>query len=318
MQALIYKNFGNPDVLEWVANQPIPQLGNNQVLIKVYAGGINPKDILLRKGKFSKTLARERLPRVSGFDLAGQIIKIQKSNSRFKQGDFVFGMTNRFVGGTHAEFVALNENEIEFKPKNLSMIEAASIPLAAQTALQALRDCGRVIKGSRVLINGASGGVGHFGVQIAKALGGIVTAICSKKNFEFVSRLGADKVVDYNTTPATQIKDSFNCIFDVFGQYNAKDFLKQLKTNGVYVNTIPKLSTLRGEGLARIGLSKRSRLVTVNSSSKDLSLLSKMVVENKIKPNIERVYRFQEASKAHKHIESKRTRGKIVLARENI
>ena len=139
MKALIYRKFGNSDVLEWVTNWPIPEPGANELLIRVFAGGINPKDVLLRKGKFSKTLARKSLPRVSGFDVAGEIVKIDKGTNRFKIGDFVFGMTNRFIGGVHAELVVLNENEIELKPENLTMIEAAAIPLAAQTALQALR-----------------------------------------------------------------------------------------------------------------------------------------------------------------------------------
>ncbi|MCK5543049.1 MAG: NAD(P)-dependent alcohol dehydrogenase [Desulfobacterales bacterium] len=318
MKALIYRKFGNSDVLEWVTNWPIPEPGANELLIRVFAGGINPKDVLLRKGKFSKTLARKSLPRVSGFDVAGEIVKIDKGTNRFKIGDFVFGMTNRFIGGVHAELVVLNENEIELKPENLTMIEAAAIPLAAQTALQALRDLGKVGNGSHVMINGASGGVGHFAVQIAKALGSIVVATCSKKNSEFVYSLGADKVIDYTKTSATEIQGQFDCVFDVFGQYNANDFLKLLSPKGVYVSTIPKFSTLRGEVMARLGISKRSRLVYVKSNCKDLSILSGWSTANKLKPNIDKVYKFEEASFAHKHIESKRTRGKIVFANETI
>ena len=318
MKALIYSKFGNPEVLEWVDNWPMPEVGTNEVLIKVFAGGINPKDILLRKGKFSKTLARGKLPRVSGFDIAGEIVKVDKDNNRFNVGDLVFGMTNRFIGGVHAEFAVLNENEIELKPESLTMIEAAAIPLAAQTALQALRDCGKVVKRTNVLINGASGGVGHFAVQIAKALESKVVAICSEKNFEFVYSLGADKVIDYTKTPATEIDESFDCIFDVFGQYNFNEFSKILNHKGFYVSTIPKFSTFRGEVIARAGLSWRSRLVFVKSSHTDLKVLSDWIAESKLKPNIDKVYKFEEASSAHKHIESKRTCGKIVFSNETL
>jgi NADPH:quinone reductase-like Zn-dependent oxidoreductase len=313
MKALIYRKFGNPDVLELVSNWPIPEPGANEVLIKVHAAGVNPKDVLLRKGKFSKTLARKPLPRICGFDIAGKIIKVSNENGRFKIGDTVFGMTNRFDGGVHSEFAVLNENEAHVLPGSLTLNQAAAIPMAAQTALQALRDCGKVTEKSRVLINGASGGVGHFAVQIAKALGCIVVATCSNKNAEFVFSLGADEVIDYIKTAAIKISGSFDCVFDVFGQYTFNDFSKILRYNGIYVSTIPKFNTMRGEIMARLKLYQRNRLVFVKSSYKDLETISNWVAEDKLKPNLDKVYMFEQASEAHKHIETKRTCGKIVL-----
>jgi len=171
MKALIYRKFGDPDVLEWVEGWPKPVVSPGKVLIRSIAGGVNPKDVLLRKGKFSCTLAREPLPRVSGADVAGEIVEVGKGVAGFKVGDIVFGMTNKFSGGVHSEWATLGANEIACVPSNISAVEASSIPLAAQTALQALRDYCGVKAGQRVLINGASGGVGHFAVQIAKAMG---------------------------------------------------------------------------------------------------------------------------------------------------
>jgi NADPH:quinone reductase-like Zn-dependent oxidoreductase len=182
MKALIYRRFGSADELEWADDWPDPEVSAQSVLIKTVAGSINPKDVLLRKGKFSKTLARDPLPRVSGLDVAGVILAVGSDVSGFSLGESVFGMTNNFAGGVHAEVAKLHRTEIFHAPSNISMEEASCVPLAAQTALQALRDCCSIRNGHRVLINGASGGVGHFAVQIAKALGAEVHAVCGTQN----------------------------------------------------------------------------------------------------------------------------------------
>ncbi len=314
MKALGYHKFGDADVIGWTGGWSVPEPGDKDVLIQVFAGGINPKDILLRKGKFSKTLARDPLPRISGLDVAGKIVKTGKKCTRFKKDDLVFGMTNRFSGGLHAEFAVLHQDEIALKPDLLSLEESAAIPLAAQTALQALRDCAGTSDNSSVMINGASGGVGHFAVQIAKALGNHVTAVCSSKNQEFAYELGADKAIDYNQSPPHQLTKTFDCIFDVFGQYSAENFKKQLNPNGVYVSTVPKFSTIWGEALARIKLNRSSRLVFVKSRTRNLETLSTMIAEKKLKPFIDEIYSFADGPDAHRHIESKHTKGKIAFS----
>ena len=314
MKALIYKRFGGPDVLEWVDNWPDPIVGAGEVLISTRAGGLNPKDALLRKGMFSKTYARDPLPRVSGLDAAGAIIAIGDAVSGFSVGDVVFGMTNHFSGGVHAEVARFDADEIALAPTSIALTAASSVPLAAMTALQAIRDCCRIDVGQRVLINGASGGVGHFAVQIAKALGAEVHAVCSARNLDFVASLGADRVHDYGATPATEIDAACDAVFDVFGKLTRRDFTKQLGRSGIYVSTVPKSSTIIAEFLGRIGLKKNARLVQVRSNSADLRQLQQWIDGGLVKPHVEKIYPIEQAADAHRHIESKRTVGKIVLS----
>ncbi len=199
MKAVIYNNFGKPDVLELSDNWPKPEIEENSVLIQTLAGSINPKDVMLRQGKF-KLIAKAPLPRVTGLDISGKVIEVGKNITHVSVGDMVYGMTNIFAGGVHSEFALLQADELAKAPTNLSAEEASAIPLAAQTALQALRDHCKVKSGQTVLINGASGGVGHFAVQIAKILGAKVHAICGPSHIDFVSSFGADQVSDYSVT----------------------------------------------------------------------------------------------------------------------
>lgn len=313
MKALVYRKFGDPSVLEWVNDWPLPVVAPNRVLIKSTAGSVNPKDVLLRKGMFSRTLARDPLPRVAGHDVAGEVVEIGKGVSNLTAGDTVFGMTNKFSGGVHSEFALLDLGEVACAPENISMIEAASMPLAAQTALQALRDCGKVVDGRKVLINGASGGVGHFAVQVAKVLGAEVHAVCGPDHLEFVASLGADAVYDYTVDPAPDIDSTFDLVFDVFGKYSRTNFARQIGAQGIFVSTVPKLATMWGEFLARLGINRRSRLVQVKSSHTDLNIIKKWVEENKLRPHVDQAYPSTRAYEAHRHIEGKHTTGKIVL-----
>lgn len=314
MKALVYKRFGAPDVLEWSDGWPQPDVGTNDVLVKFAAGSVNPKDILLRKGKFG-LLAREPLPRVTGHDIAGVVVEHGAGVNGLDVGDAVYGMSPLMHGGIIAEYALLTGDTVARAPKNLTPVEAAAVPLAALTALQALRDLGRVSAGSRVLINGATGGVGHFAVQIAKALGARVTGTCSAGNLEFLTELGADEAVDYKLCPAPRIKQKFDVVFDVFGKYSARDFKAALGKTGIYINTIPSgPSTLLGEGLARIGGGRRNRLVIVQSRRTDLVTLRGWVEAGKLKPQIDSVVGVQRAADAHRQVETKHTRGKVVIA----
>jgi NADPH:quinone reductase-like Zn-dependent oxidoreductase len=313
MRALIYRKFGSPDVLEWIENWPKPDVAPGKVLIRSIAGSVNPKDVLLRKGKFSCTLARDPLPRVSGLDVAGEIVEVGRGVSNFKVGDMVFGMTNKFSGGVHAEWAALGANEVARVPSSITAVEASSIPLAAQTALQALRDYCQVAAGQRVLINGASGGVGHFAVQIAKAMGAEVHAVCGPDHLDFVTSLGADVVYDYTVEPAPAIISSFHSVFDVFGRFSVRDFAKQLGASGIFVSTVPRPATVFGEGLALAGFNRRSRLVLVGSNTADLTQIGEWVETHQLRPHVEKVYAAANAAEAHRHIEGKHTTGKVVI-----
>ncbi len=317
MKALIYNSFGKSDVLEWVEDWNKPIAAANQVLVRVIAGSVNPKDVLLRKGKFSRTMARDPLPRVSGLDIAGEIIEIGRSVVGFKLGDLVFGMTNHFSGGVHSEYALLEANEIALAPSNIKIEDAASVPLSALTALQALRDHGKIEQGHeqihKVLINGASGGVGHFAVQIAKIMCAEVHAVCGPAHIDFVTSLGADVVYNYEVEPAPEIDTVFNCVFDVFGKYSRKDFLKQLGQKGVFVSTVPKLATLIGAFFNWIGINKKSQLVIVKSRKDDLNKLCEWIESESLIPNVEKAYYITDAKQAHEHIEGKHTTGKVVL-----
>ena len=314
MKALIYRKFGGPEVLEWVDDWPDVSSGPSEILVRTVAGGLNPKDALLRKGMFSKTYAKEPLPRVSGHDAAGHVIRVGKNVSGYSVGDTVFGMANHFSGGVHAEFARFDADEIAPAPSTISLVEASSVPLAALTALQAVRDYCKVVAGHRVLVNGASGGVGHFAVQIAKALGAEVHAVCSARNIEFLASIGADVVHDYGVVPAPDIDESYDSVFDVFGKFTRKPFRKQLGRTGVYVSTVPKLATIAAEVFGRIGIRKNARLIQVNSNSADLEQLRQWIDAGLVRPHVEKVYPVEQASDAHRHIESKRTVGKIVLS----
>ncbi len=314
MKALIYRQFGGPEVLEWVDDWPEPEIPADGVLVRPSAGGINPKDALLRKGKFSRTLARQPLPRGSGMEAAGEVVATGPAVSDYSVGDVVFGMTNRFHGGVHAERAVFSVNEIAPAPSAISVTEAAAVPLAAQTALQALRDCCGIEPGQQVLIIGASGGVGHFSVQIATALGASVHAVCSARNADFARDLGADAVYDYKNQPAPKIDHPFDCVFDVFGRFSRADFKNQLGRRGIFVSTVPRLATIGSEILARIGVNKRGRLVQVQSNAADLRTIAQWITEGRVKPHIEAVYPVERSADAHRHIESKHTIGKVVLS----
>ncbi len=314
MKALVYPQFGPAEVLEWVDDWPYPALTEHSVLVKTVAGSINPKDILLRKGKFSGTFARDPLPRATGLDVAGHVVAVGKKVVDFAVGDSVYGMTNHFAGGVHVAVAHFQQNEIQHAPNNLSLEIAAAIPLAAQTALQALRDCCAIKPGQKVLINGASGGVGHFAVQIANIMGAETHAVCGPNNVDFVKSLGAKVVYNYASQSITEINTKFNAIFDAFGNYDKAKLAQQLAKRGVYVSTVPKRATLQGELLARLGVQKSSRLVVVRSNSVNLLQLKHWIEQGLLKPHVEKFYPVANAIDAHKHVESRHTVGKVCIA----
>lgn len=319
MKALIYRSFGPPEVLEWVDGWPIPSPGAGQILVRVAAGSVNPKDILLRKGKFRPFPAWDRLPRVVGLDAAGVVETLGRGVQDLAVGDPVWGMTNRFCGGVLGELALFSSAEVSRMPSGLSMEEAAAVPLAAQTALQSLRDLGCLVGGQKVLIIGASGGVGHFAVQIGKRLGAQVHAVCGPKHQHFVRDLGADEAVDYSVCPIPELSrppGGFHCIFDAFGKHHRRAVAHLLAPEGIFVSTVPKLATLKGELLARLGFGRRDRLVGVRSRREDLELLAQWTEEGSLRPHLDAVYAIQEAAAAHRHVEGKHTTGKVVLALE--
>ena len=314
MRALVYQAFGPPDVLQVRSDWPEPALPRDGVCVRMLAGSVNPKDVLLRKGKFQGSLARTALPRATGLDGAGEVVATGHAVTRFKPGDQVYAMTNRFCGGVMAERFCFRESEVAHAPHKLNPTEAASMPLAALTALQAFTDCVRLQAGDRVLINGASGGVGHFAVQIARILGARVHAVCGQANLEFAQSIGADAVHDYARQPATALEERFDVVFDVFGKYRRSDFSDQLGRDGMFISTVPKLATVLPEATARLGLCRNNRLVIVRGRGTDLTTLAQWVDQGLLSPCLSAAFPLDRAGNAHRQIESRHTRGKVCIA----
>ncbi|MBU0465147.1 MAG: NAD(P)-dependent alcohol dehydrogenase [Proteobacteria bacterium] len=313
MEACIYKKFGKESVLEWVDGWPKPVCKSDSVIVEVAASSINPKDALLRRGKFRRTLARDPLPRLTGLDVSGTVVEVGGNVAHIKVGDAVFGMTNKFSGGVLSTFAEFKETEVAKAPISISLVDAASIPLAAQTGLQALRDICGVNQGKKVLITGASGGVGHFAIQIAIHLGAEVHGICSTDNIEFVSSLGAHCIYDYKKNEPAAIDNQYDAIFDAAGRYKREYFSPQLGKNGIFVTTVPSGKSLLSELMARLKVSKKSRLVFVHSSYKDLSQLADWIDSGKLSSHIQKVYEKNEIVEAHTQIQSGHSRGKIIV-----
>ncbi|MDX2015952.1 MAG: NAD(P)-dependent alcohol dehydrogenase [Myxococcaceae bacterium] len=311
MRAIVYERFGPPEVLEQRL-LPAPIAGPGEVLVRVKAAALNPKDSLIRKGKFV-LFSGKRFPRMLGYDVSGVVEAVGPSVSGFTVGDAVFGMRNGFDGGTVAELVVMKQDELAHKPPALSFEDAAAVPLAALTALQALRDCGGLAPGGKVLIHGASGGVGVFAVQLAKALGAHVTTTSSARNLAFVRELGADVALDYAVDSGLEPTRGWNVFFDVFGNRSFAKARASLGPRGVYVSTVPGPGIVATDLSTRWWPGRRGRLVVVNSNAKDLSAVASFLAAGTLRAVIDRVVPMSETAAAQAHIETKRARGKVVI-----
>lgn len=310
MRAVIIDRYGKPDVLR-VATVPRPVPKRGQVLVRTRFIGVNPKDVIVRKGKF-KIATGNKFPLIVGHDIAGEVIE-RGAGTDLSVGDEVFGMINDFAGRAYAEYAAVDCDQLAKAPSSVALDVAAAVPLASQTALQALRDDARLQRGQRVLINGASGGVGVFAVQIAKILGAHVTAVCSQRNIDLVRELGADEVIDYNETELTGISEQFDVFFDVFGNYTFDRVKHLLTTRGTYVHTIPSGRILRD--IARTFFrKKRAKLVVVKSRRRQLVWLSEQIDNGRLRVVVDRSFSLNDVADAHRYMETKRARGKVVLA----
>lgn len=310
MKAILYRRYGPPEVLEY-AEVPEPTITDRQILVKVHAASVNPADWKLRRGRPRIPLLK--FPRIPGSDIAGKVVQVGKAVTRFKVGDSVYGMIIPFSGGTCAEYAAVPEKNTAIAPRNLSLVEAAAVPAAAQTALQALRDHGKIKSGDRVLINGASGGVGSFAVQIAKANGAEVTAVTSGKNVDFVKGLGADRVVDYTTEDFTRTDSRYDIIFDTVSSRSFGECRPALKPNGVYIATLPSPSTILRMVTGAFFGGRRATMVNVWPRGADLEVLTGWIEAGKVRPHIDRIYPLPKTAEAHAYSEAGHVRGKLVI-----
>ena len=311
MKAIEYDRYGGPEVIV-LRDVPVPEPRPGEVLVRVRAAALNPKDALVRSGRFP-VLAGKEFPKRMGYDLAGTVAALGAGVSAFTVGQPVYGMINNWRAGAFAEYAALPADELAPRPTGLDDAGAAALPLAAQTALQALRDLAGVRPGQQVVIHGASGGVGTMAVQIAKALGAKVTALCGAGSAELVRGLGADTVIDYRHMPPAQLLGRYDAFFDVFGNQSFFGVRHLLTARGCYVSTVPSPRNIRDHGLTRFSPLRRARLVVVRSRRADLDTLSAWVAEGRLRPLIAARLPLAETAQAHAMIQTKNTHGKIVL-----
>jgi len=226
MKAVIINRYGSPDVLQY-QDVELPQIKRDQLLVRVHAASVNPIDWKIRKGML-RLFTGNSFPMILGFDVSAEVVEVGQSVTQFKPGDLIYARLDQLPGGAYAEYAAVAAKVAALKPENLTHEEAAAVPLAALTALQALRDEGGLQPGHKVLINGSSGGVGTFAVQIAKAMAAEVTAVCSPKNIELAKTLGADHTLDYTQQDFTQDVARYDIIFDAVGN---RSFAQRLFVN---------------------------------------------------------------------------------------
>jgi NADPH:quinone reductase-like Zn-dependent oxidoreductase len=300
--------YGGVEGLELV-DVPEPRPGRRELVVRVRAIGVNPKDVMVRKGRFKILTGKPPIP--LGHDVAGEVVAAGPG-ATLGVGERVYGMINHFSGRAYAELARVEDAGFARIPDSLSFEEAAAIPLAAQTALQALRDIAHLGPGRRVVIHGASGGVGTFALQIARELGAEITATSSAKNRELCLELGAHHHVDYKEREPASLEGPFDCFFDVYGNQSIGKTAHMLTPDGVYISTIPKQAVF-AQVAKTLFAKKRARLVVVRSKRADLDLLSDMVARGALRPILAQKMPFEEFREAHRLIETRRTVGKIVL-----
>ena len=321
MRAIVYHKYGSPDVLQLKeVEKPTPK--DDEVLIKVYAASVNAADWhLLTADIFLVRIMGQGLltPKntILGSDIAGRVEAVGRNVKQFQPGDEVFGDLSACGRGGFAEYVCASENALVVKPTSLSFEEAAAVPMAAVTALQGLRDKGQIQPGQKVLINGTSGGVGTFAVQIAKSFGAEVTAVCSTRNVDMARSLGADHVIDYTQEDFTKNGQQYDLILAVNGFHPISAYRRALSPKGMYVmtgGTGAQLfqAMLLGPWISMTGTKKMGNLLA-KPNQKDLVFVKELLEAGKVKPVIDRRYPLREAAEALRYLGAGHARGKVVI-----
>lgn len=316
MRALHYSRYGPPDVLEVVEiDEPVPRAG--EVKVRVHAAGLNPVDGKIRAGHLRLLPFADRPPRGCGLDFAGEVVGTGGATGNLYPGARVFGSVSPFRRvGTFAEFVCVAPARIATLPASLGFVEGAALPIAAGTAAQALIDHARVAAGQRVLVNGASGGVGHFAVQLARHLGAHVTGTCGPDNVDFVRSLGADEVIDYTASDFTAGDARYDAIFDATGHSSWHRCRAVLAPRGIYVNTSPDaravVTTLADRVAARFARQRVVGLV-LDSGAEAWRRLARLVDERAFAPHIREVIGLAAVADAQRRMEAGHGRGKVVI-----
>jgi NADPH:quinone reductase-like Zn-dependent oxidoreductase len=341
MKAIVYYNYGSTDVLQYEEiDKPAP--GDNEVLIKVCAASVNPLDCGSTNGVpyIFRLVFGLRKPTVSepgrlGVDVAGRVEAVGRNVTQFKPGDEVFGVcisdpqasgAKVWVHrqGALAEYVCAPESTLVTKPGNVTFEQAASVPVAAFTALQGLRDKGRIQPGQKVLINGAAGGVGTFAVQIAKSFGAEVTGVCSTRNVDMVRSIGAEHVIDYTREDFTKRGRGYDLIFDCVGNHSLPECRRVLNPKGICVmagdlsgrSAIGLLSRLMTALVLSPFVSQKMVTFLARPNKKDLTIMGELMKAGKVKPVIDKCYSLREVPQAIQYLAEKHARGKVVITLE--
>ena len=317
MKAFIKTKYGGPEILQWEEVDK-PSVEDNHILVKVVANSANPADWHILRGKpffarFSFGLFKPK-NKIPGADFAGIVVETGKNVLDFSVGDRVFGETIK--GGAFAEYICALTKGCAIMPEGTDFPEMASVPIAGLTALQAVITHGQLKEGESVLINGSSGGVGHFAVQIAKDCGAKITAVCSSKNIDFVKSLGADQVIAYDMENIHQHNTKYNLVIDIHGNLSHLDF-KRMGQRGVMVGFTTMshmiLQLLKG-AFSKFPLTQ----FTAEVKAKDLEVLASLIQSGKIKVHIDKTYPYNQIPEAIGYIEAMHTKGKVAMVWENI
>lgn len=329
MRAMVIERYGeNPMSL---VEMPTPEIGEYEVLAEIHAASINPIDFKIRDGKV-KLLVKYQMPLILGNDFAGVITQVGAKVTRFKVGDEIYARPRKSKIGTFAEYIAIHEDDIALKPKNLSFEEAASIPLVGLTTYQALTDILQLQKGQKILIQAGAGGVGTFAIQLAKLMGATVATTASEAGANLVKSLGADEIINYKTEKFEEILKNYDAVFDTLGGEILEKSFEVIKSGGkiVSVSGLPnaRFGKEYGSGFFKtllffaashklVALEKKHNaqytFLFMKPSGVQLRIIANLIETGKINPVIDRVFPFENAQKAMEYAESGRAKGKIIV-----
>jgi NADPH:quinone reductase-like Zn-dependent oxidoreductase len=326
MKAIVYEKYGPPDVLHFKeVEKPTPK--DNQVLVRVHATTVTPGDVKVRSFKNIPTmflllyrlhlgLRKPKRP-ILGMELAGEVVAVGKRVTQFKKGDRVFGNSPETSFGAYAEYICLPEDgPLAIMPANATYEEAAGVPYMGLSALFYLKR-GQIQPGQQVLINGASGSVGTFAVQLAKHFGAEVTGVCSTGNVEMVTSLGADHIIDYTRQDFAQSGQTYDMIFDAVGKSSFSHCQGALKPKGVYLSTLPTLVLFLQMAQTSRGRGKKAIYADPINTKKDLTFLKELMEAGELKAVIDRRYPWQQIAVAHRYVEKGHKKGNVVIAVEH-
>lgn len=309
MKAVRIHKYGGPEVLQY-EDAPRPRPESGEVLIRVYAAGVNPIDWKVREG-YMKDLWPHKFPLIPGWDLSGVVEEIGPGPAaarRFKKGDEVYSVPDVSRDGAYAEYIVVRESELALKPKSLHHVHAAAVPLAALTAWQALFDAGQPVAGQRILIHGGSGGVGHVAVQLAKWKGAHVLATASTKNQELLRELGVDEPIDYTKQKFEDVARDVDLVLDLIGSETQERSWSVLKKGGLLLSLVQPPSVEKAKALG-----VRAAFVAGHPSGARLAEIAKLIDSGQLKLTLDRILPLSEVRRAHELSKSGHTRGKIVL-----